>query len=100
MRSEISRIARKHMMDALAMAAMEAMYISNNEAVPMIKYSRETEETIARFSDFDREYHGLLPDGEYFYITRKGELLYAVNVTCDSPLTAFSELTQLIARKF
>ena len=101
MQSEKSRTARKHTMIALANLATDAILNSGNATVPMIRYAMETEETLSRFSDFDREYFRLLPGEEYFYVMRRnGDLLYVVNVTCDSPLTAFSELTQLIARKF
>lgn len=60
------------------------------------------EHNIQGFTDFERRYHGLLT-GEKFITIREAAdnyLLYAVNVTGDSILTAVGELMNLIARKF
>ena len=42
----------------------------------------------------------VINEDEYFLISRGGTLLYVVDVTADSILTAAHELMALIARKF
>ena len=67
-----------------------------------IEYVRTTEENIKDFSDWDVERFGILTGEELILIFDKTEnhLLYVVNVTGDSVLTAMSELMNLIAKKF
>lgn len=70
-----------------------------------ITYTRLDDENISQFSDFQRRYYGLLTGEEYFIIwdergAGKPDLLYAVNVTGDSILTAGGELMTLVAKKF
>lgn len=71
-----------------------------------ILYQVLTAETIAAwFTDFQRRYHGLLPGEEVFIIwdevdINAPDLLYVVNVTGDSILTAGCELMTLVAKKF
>ena len=64
-----------------------------------ITYRRETKESVNDFTEWARHRHGILSGDEYFYVWR-GELLYAVNVSADSPLTAAEELMRLLAAKF
>ena len=71
----------------------------------VITYQVLTHESIARFTDFQRRYHGLLPGEEVFTIwdevdENAPDLLYVVNVTGDSILTAGCELMTLVAKKF
>lgn len=60
----------------------------------------------ATTTEWERKYHQIVRNDEYFWIwnTDTGdqpwELLYAVNVTGDSLVTAASELMNLLARKF
>lgn len=66
-----------------------------------IEYRRETSESVNEYTDWTRSYFEIFPGQEYFYVRRKfGPLLYAVNVSADSVLTAASELMQLLAAKF
>ena len=53
-------------------------------------------------SPFDRQRFHLLPGEECFFIFEKetDDLLYVVDVTGDSIMTAISELVNLLARKF
>ena len=51
-------------------------------------------------SDWDKEYLGLIDGEEYFFIFIGEELMYAVNVTGDSVLTAIQELVTKLAAKF
>ena len=64
-----------------------------------ITYRKETAESVHDFTDWAREYHGILSGDENFYVWR-GELLYVVHVNADSYLTAADELMQLLAKKF
>lgn len=73
-----------------------------------VTFSRLTNETIEEFSAWDRKRFVLLPGDEYFFIWETCRpdvpdpdgLLYVVNVTADSLLTAASELMNLASRKF
>ena len=51
-------------------------------------------------SNWDKEYHRIYQDEEYFLIFNKERLLYAVNVTGERPIFALSELMNLLGRKF
>ena len=64
-----------------------------------ITYRRETDESVNDFTEWAHERFGIVPGNEYFYVWRP-VLLYAVNVTADSVLTAAYELMKLIANKF
>ena len=64
-----------------------------------ITYRRETEESVKDYTDWGRKRFGIHSGFEYFYVWR-GEMLYAVDVTADSPLTAADELMRLLAAKF
>ena len=65
-------------------------------------YRKETEETIGRLTDWERRYHHISVGGEYIQVREvdTGDLLYAVDVTGDSVLTALGELFDLLTKKF
>lgn len=70
-----------------------------------VTYAKLTDEDMAKFSDFAIRYHQLHKGEEMFLIwenipDENPGLLYAVNVTADSYLTAMQEAIDLIARKF
>ena len=73
-----------------------------------ITYERVTSENIGNFTEFQRDYHGLLAAEEYFLIwvcsdpnaAERRVLLYTVCITCDSLLTAAKELMDIVSRKF
>lgn len=50
----------------------------------------------------DRRMHGIVEGDEYILVRSdvNGRVLYAVNVSADSVLTAISELMKLLAQKF
>lgn len=52
------------------------------------------------FTEWERQYFGILNGEEYLLIYDSVKLLYVINVTGDSTLTALSELMDLLARKF
>lgn len=88
-----------------ALSCIRDILIALNESKGLnwdIIYRKETEETIEHLSDWERKYHHILTGEEYFYIREvdTGDLLYTVNVTGDSVLTALSELMNLLSRKF
>lgn len=51
-------------------------------------------------TEWDKQYFQLIYGDNYFFIFVDGKLLYAVNVTGDSVLTAISELVNKLAAKF
>lgn len=53
-----------------------------------------------KFTPFQMRYFQLMECEEYFFIRDSEDLLYAVNVTGDSPLTAAWELMELVSKKF
>ena len=67
-----------------------------------------TDESITGFTDWERIQKALIPGDEYFFVwetpapdsTEPHHLLYAVNVSMDSYLTAIYELTSLLFKKF
>ena len=73
-----------------------------------VTFGRLTEETIADFSAWDRKRFTLIEGEECFFVWETSRpdvpdpngLLYVVNVTGDSLLTAASELMNLASRKF
>ena len=65
-----------------------------------ITYRKETKESLNDYTEWGRQRLGLFPGGEFFFISRGGELLYTVCVNADSVLTAAHELMALIAKKF
>ncbi len=67
----------------------------------IIGYIRPDEKTISQYSDYQRRRFHIHTGDEYFLIWEKGaQLLYVVDVTADSALTAASELMNLVCRKF
>lgn len=67
-----------------------------------LTYRKETEESILHLTDWERKYHHISVGEEYIYVREvdTGDLLYAVNVTGDSVLTALGELFDLLTEKF
>lgn len=65
-----------------------------------VRYTKIGDGNIYRYNDFQRRYHGILTGNEYFMIEEPGALLYAVNVTGDSLMTAAAELMALVGKKF
>lgn len=65
-----------------------------------IRYSLVDADNISKYSDWQRRYYGIVIGDEYFMIADHEGLLYMVNVTGDSLMTAAGELMDLAARKF
>ena len=90
-----------------------AMYVStalhettrDNDTI-RISYERPgTSADLDKYIGWDSKYNHINPGDEYFVIydeTPTGYkcLLYVLNVSCDSVLTAMAELVNLIAREF
>lgn len=90
---------------ALASVAQNVKYLlkfAHPEKAIDVSYAQENQDSIKRFSDWQRKYHGIFPGDENFYIydTTTDTLLYVVPVTADSVLTAAAELMRLISAKF
>lgn len=88
---------RDHEMNRIAqsISAMIAPYAALD-----IRWRKETEESLKDYTTWERERLGLHSGGEFFYIRKNGELLYAVITNADSVLTAAAELMKLISNKF
>lgn len=66
-----------------------------------VRYEKVGTEVYAEFSEFEKQYHKIRLGDEYILIyDPEGILLYAINVTYDSMLTAVDEAMRLIAAKF
>ena len=96
---------KKNGVIAWGLLQIEHILLKINESKALnwdMMYRKETEETILKLTDFERQYHKIIPGDEYIYIREvdTDDLLYAVNVTGDSALTALSELMKLLADKF
>ena len=90
-------------MEALAAELTAMIYNHGRRKDIDVTYLKPDEAAMADFSDFQIRYYGLCPINEYFLIWETDpdrSLLYVVNVTHDSELTAAQEAIDLIARKF
>ena len=71
-----------------------------------VDYLAATKENLEQFSEWDRTRFCLRPGNEYFIVSEnespcdKSHNYYAVNISCDSPLTAMDELFHLLSYKF
>ena len=71
-----------------------------------VNYLNADEENIKAFSEWDRTRLCILPHNEYFVVmewenaSTKAYILYAVNISMDSELTAMEELFHLLSYKF
>lgn len=81
---------------------MEHAYGRRNDIV--ITFRKVDESYLEEFSDWSRQYHGIRTGEECFFVWEPVEnghgLLYVVQVTGDSLLTAAGELMKLVADKF
>lgn len=68
----------------------------------IVTYDRPDSETISRYTEYQRQYHHITTDSEYFLFWEEEtmHLLYVKDVTADSALTAAAEMMWLAAKKF
>lgn len=107
-------MTREQIMTSLAVDLTGTINCFGRRDDILIRYADITEESALEFSPWTRSYHSLLPGREFFlvYETEKPitelpndyrpdptNLLYAVNVSGDSYLTAAAELMDLASRK-
>ena len=95
---------RKHLLN-WALGRISEILIMINETKALnwnLMYRKETDESIKSMTKWEREYRNILVGEEYIYVREvdTGDLLYAVNVTGDSLLTALSEFMDLLSKKF
>lgn len=95
---------RRSQMQAVADHAYALFRLKPDRVVDIrIEYVCEDEAGImSRTTPWERSYHHVRPGAEYFMIweTEHNDLLYVVEVTADSVLTAAWELLSLMSRKF
>ena len=81
---------------------MEHTYGRRNDIV--ITFRKVDKSYLEEFSDWSRQYHGIRTGEECFFVWEPVEnghgLLYVVQVTGDSLLTAAGELMDLVSKKF
>ena len=89
-------------MAAVARSAMSLLKATRPDRDIEIAYSREDEDSVQEFSQWQRESKGIRAGDEYFLVwdVAEGSLLYAVNVSADSPMCAAWELYGLLSKKF
>lgn len=95
-------------MQRIAKYAMNMLLIARPNRNIRIEYIRPNDESIKRFTQWERERNHIRTHDEYYLVwddspdwnTDKPDLLYAVNVSIDSYLTAANELLDLLSRKF
>ena len=100
--------ARAYDMTVIANSALKLLNYARPERNLGISYVKPNAETIERFTDWQRRRNHIYAGGEYFLVwdyspdweTDEPDLLYAVDVSADSLLTAASELMNLVSRKF
>lgn len=91
-------------MNALAKTLEETIKTFGNRGDIHIEYQNVNDTNILLFTNWQIKIHHIYCGMEYFLIYENipGEgfnLLYAVNISCDSYLTAASELMDLASRK-
>lgn len=97
---------RKEQMNALAASLTETVKTFGRRHDITVEYGYfDTMETVAAyFTPWQMKYHGILSGIEYFLVYEHDpetgkRLLYVINVSGDSYLTAASELMDLASRK-
>lgn len=95
----------EHMANVAAQVETMLHSVIPDSATVAIRYDVPTADTIDNYDVIARQLHHITANDEYFLILDRihGEkffLMYAVNVSGDSVLTATAELLSLIARKF
>lgn len=65
-----------------------------------IAYRHETAESLLDYPRWKVDCLNIIAGDEYFTLSREGCLLYVVNVTADSVLTAAAELLRIMSYKF
>ena len=67
----------------------------------LIVWKKMDDEAMSALTDWQREYHRIRKNQEYFLIYNdEGCLLYALNVSAESTLCSLSNLMKLLADKF
>ena len=97
---------RESKMRRIARGAMNMLRLARPERKLTVAYIKPNEKDIERYTEWQRRSKGIVTGDEYFLVwdcepyEEPPRLLYAVNVTADSLLTAAGELFGLLGRKF
>ena len=104
-----SKVAKRESeMRRVAKSAMNMLRLARPDRRLVVGYVKPNDKTIGRYTDWQRRRNHLYAGNEYFLVwdcapdweTDKPDLLYAVNVSADSLLTAAWELFELLSKKF
>ncbi|MBQ6960901.1 MAG: hypothetical protein IJP78_08000 [Clostridia bacterium] len=101
-------MARDDEMRDIAQRIEDMIHLYGRRSDIAITYDRPTDESISSFSEWERKRFSLRTGEEYFFVWETPcpadvdprALLYVVNVTADSLLTAAHMLMSLVAIKF
>lgn len=103
----INGATRESDMRRVARSAMNILRLTRPDRKLAIGYVKPNDKTIERYTEWQRNRHGIRTGDEYFLVwdcapdyTHTPELLYAVNVSIDSLLCAAWELFGLLSKKF
>lgn len=102
----IKSAERDSQMRRVAHSAMNMLRLARPERKLTIGYVVPNDNTIGRYTEWQRVSKGILTGNEYFLVwdcepyEEPPKLLYAMNVSADSLLTAAAELFELLHRKF
>ena len=96
-------LSRKERMNHIIESIEQMVSVYCIEGIINVEYKQLTKEAEKDFTDWQKQKFNLQFDGsEYFFVYDEFEesLLYTVNITADSYLTAAKELITLLANKF
>lgn len=102
-RKPFKELTRDERMDELLEHVNSILHRIHPKRELWVDYIKLDDENIKRFSDWTRKRLGLLPCGERLIIsegTHMENVLYAVDISADSELTAMDELFHLLSYKF
>ncbi len=102
-RKPFKELSRDERMNELLEHVNSIMHRIHPKRELWVDYIKFDDENIKRFSDWTCQRLGLLTGLEYMIVsegTHMENVLYAVNVSADSELTAMYELFDLLSRKF
>ena len=96
-------LSRRERMNELLVHVNQIMHRIYPDRELWVDYVKPDEESIKTFSDWTQKRLGILTGAEYLIVSEGPSMesvLYAVNISADSELTAMDELFHLLSYKF
>lgn len=100
------KLSRKERMDEMLVHVNQMLRRIHPDRGLVVSYIKMADEDLKSFSDWDRKRFRLHTELEYFIVVEwepaatKACVLYVVDVSADSELTAMDELFHLLSYKF